>query len=103
MVNRIPTRTAIPIQGFSRQESLGILAVIIMSTAITGASYARNYAGRISQQKQATIRENCQVICQAVNSYRQAKGRPPASLDDLVQSGYFAALPKGLRKEDCAW
>jgi general secretion pathway protein G len=99
MVNRIPTRTAFPLQGFSRQESLGILAVIAMSTAITCASYAH----KISETKQATLREDCKTIAQAMNSYRRDKGHAPVSLDDLVQSGYLAALPEGFKKEDCTW
>jgi len=104
MVNRTPTRIAVSRQGFSRQESLGILSVIAMSTAIAGASYTRNYyAHKISEPKQAIIREDCQVIGQAMNSYRQDKEHAPASLDDLVQSGYLAALPKGFKKEDCPW
>jgi competence protein ComGC len=104
MVNRIPTHTAVSMQGFSRQESLGILSVIAMSTAIAGASYARNYyAHKISETKQTIIREDCKVISQAMNSYRQDKGHAPASLDDLIQSGYLVALPKGFSKEDCTW
>jgi hypothetical protein len=55
MVNRIPTRTAASMQGFTRQESIGILSVIAMSTAIAGASYTRNYAHKISETKQAII------------------------------------------------
>jgi general secretion pathway protein G len=104
MVNRIPIRTAASMQGFSRQESLGILSVIAMLAAIAGASYARNYyAVKIFEAKQAILREDCQVVGQAVNSYRQDKGHAPASLDDLVQSGYLVALPQGLKKEDCTW
>ena len=104
MVNRIPTRTATSMQGFSRQESICILSVIAMSTAIAGASYTRNYyARKISEAKQAIIREDCKVISQAMSSYRQGNGHAPASLDDLVQSGYLVALPKGFSREDCTW
>jgi hypothetical protein len=99
MVNRIPTRSAVSMQCFSRQESLGILSVIAMSTAIAGASYARNcYVA-----KRATIREDCKVIGQAVNSYQQDKGHAPASPGDLVQSGYLVALPEDFKREDCTW
>jgi hypothetical protein len=104
MVNRIPTRPAVSMQGFSRQETIGILSVIAMSTAIAGASYTRNYyANKIFETKQAIIREDCRVISQAMNSYRQDKGHAPTSLDDLIQSGYLVTLPKGFRGKDCTW
>ena len=86
-------------RGFSRQESLGILSVIAMSTAIAGASYAH----KVSTAKQAILSEDCKMIGHAMNSYRLEKGHAPPSLDDLVQSGYLVALPQGFRKEDCTW
>jgi general secretion pathway protein G len=89
-------------QGFTPQESLGMLFVIAMLAAIAGASYARTYyAGKISEAKQAVIREDCKVVRQAADSYRQDKGRSPASLNDLIESGYLAALPRGFNQEDC--
>ena len=78
-----------------------MLSVIAMLAAIAGASYARNYAGKISEAKQAVIREDCKVVRQAADSYRQDKGRSPASLNDLLESGYLVALPKGFNQEDC--
>jgi general secretion pathway protein G len=89
-------------QGFTRQESRGVLSVIAMCAAIAGAGYGRNYCvGRIFKAKQAVIREDCKVVRQAKDSYRHDKGKSPASLQGLVQAGYLEALPGGFNEEDC--
>jgi general secretion pathway protein G len=104
MVDSIPTRAVAPRQSNTLPERLAILAIIAVMAAVVLSNYARKaYAARIQQAKQAVIREDCKVVRQAADSYLQDKGHTPGSLDDLVQSGYLVALPRGFHKEDCTW
>jgi type II secretory pathway pseudopilin PulG len=104
MVDRIPTRAAVSRQSNTLPERLAILAIIAVMAAVVLSNYARKaYAAKIQQAKQSVIREDCKVIRQATNSYQQDKGHAPGTLDELVQSGYLVALPKGFHKGDCIW
>jgi len=104
MVDRLQTRSAASRQSNTLPERLAILAIVAVMAAVVISNYERKtYAERIQQARQAVIREDCKVVSQAADSYRQDKGRAARSLDDLVQSGYLVALPKGFHKEDCTW
>ncbi len=98
MVDSLPTRAAASRQSNTLPERLAILAIVAVMTAVVVSNYAR-----IQQAKQAVIREDCKVVRQAADSYRQDKGHAPGSLDDLVQGGYLVVLPSGFRKEGCTW
>jgi competence protein ComGC len=104
MVDRLPTRSAASRQSNTLPERLAILAIVVMAAVVISNYERKTYAERIQQARQAVIREDCKVVSQAADSYRQDKGRGAArSLDDLVQSGYLVALSKGFHKEDCTW
>jgi len=104
MVDRLPTRAAASRQSNTLPERLAIFAIIAVMAAVVLSNYARTgYAAKILRAKQAVIREDCKVVRQAADSYRQDKGHAPRSLNDLVQSGYLVAFPSGFHKEDCTW
>ena len=48
---------------------------------------------RCSMGEEAALRQDLQVMRQAIDSYTVDKEKAPQSLDDLVQAGYLKAIP----------
>jgi general secretion pathway protein G len=63
---------------------IGILATLAVPSYVTALKHAR----------EAVLREDLQVMRQAIDSYTMDKQKAPQSLDDLVQSGYLKIIPQ---------
>jgi general secretion pathway protein G len=52
------------------------------------------YRANVIAAKEAVLREDLQVMRQALGSYTVDKQKAPQSLQDLVSAGYLKAIPK---------
>ena len=52
------------------------------------------YRANVIAAKEAVLREDLQVMRQAIGSYTVDKQKAPQSLEDLVSAGYLKAIPK---------
>jgi general secretion pathway protein G len=76
--------------GFTLIELLVVMSIIVILLALA----VPNYNASVKRSKEASLREDLQVMRQAIDSYTMDKQKAPQSLDDLVQAGYLRAVPQ---------
>lgn len=83
----------------------GILAAVIAILAFVAIhSYminSLNAKESVLRAREAVLREDCRVVHQAIDNYSVDLHKVPKSLDDLIQTGYLKALPRGFSLEAC--
>ncbi|WP_415200310.1 type II secretion system protein [Silvibacterium sp.] len=77
-------------QGFTLVELMVVMLIIGVLAAIAIPSFIAS----IRAAKEATLKEDLNVMRNAIDAYTMDKAKAPQSLDDLVQEGYLKAIPK---------
>jgi general secretion pathway protein G len=75
--------------GFTLIELIVVMAIIAILLALA----APRYEAAMKGAREATLREDLQVMRQAIDSYTMDKQKAPQSLDDLVSAGYLREVP----------
>jgi general secretion pathway protein G len=75
--------------GFTLIELIVVMSII----AILALVAIPVFTSDIRAAKEAALREDLHVMRTAIQAYTEDKNKAPQSLDDLVQSGYIAAIP----------
>ena len=85
--------------GFTFMELLIVMVVI----AILAAVAIPRYMAHLRRAKEVVLQQNLWTMRRAIDYYSSDKERPPASLQDLVSSGYLREIPKDPICPECAW
>ncbi len=75
--------------GFTLIELLVVMSIIVILLALA----VPRYEASIKAAREASLREDLQVMRQAIDSFTMDKQKAPQSLDDLVEAGYLRAVP----------
>ncbi len=75
--------------GFTLIELLVVMSIIVILLALA----VPKYEASIRSAREASLREDLQVMRQAIDSYTMDKQKAPQSLEDLVEAGYLRAVP----------
>lgn len=75
--------------GFTLIELIVVMSII----AILALVAVPVFTSDIRAAKEAALKEDLHVMRTAIQAYTEDKNKAPQSLDDLVQSGYLAAIP----------
>jgi general secretion pathway protein G len=76
-------------QGFTLLELIVVMAIIVVLTAIA----VPRFTAMVKNAREAALKQDLQVMRQAISAYTMDKGKAPQSLDDLVQDGYLHSIP----------
>ena len=76
-------------RGFTLIELLVVMAVIATLLTIAFPKYFRS----IDQSKEAALRQDLNIMRDALDKYYSDTGRFPLVLDELVDKGYLRAIP----------
>ncbi len=76
-------------QGFTLLELIVVMMIIVILTAIA----VPRFAAMVQNAREAALKQDLQVMRQAISAYTMDKGKAPQSLDELVQSGYLHSIP----------
>ncbi len=76
-------------QGFTLIELIVVMLIIAILTAVA----VPRFAAMVQSAREAALKQDLQVMRQAISAYTMDKGKAPQSLDDLVQSGYLHSIP----------
>lgn len=86
--------------GFTLIELLVVIALIITLSAIAFATYKNS----IQRGREAVLRENLFRMRDSIDQHYADKGKYPATLDDLVSTGYLRKLPADpMTQSDQTW
>jgi general secretion pathway protein G len=86
-------------RGFTFMELLIVMVVI----AILATVAIPRYMAHLRRAKEVVLQQNLWTMRRAIDYYSSDKERPPASLQDLVSSGYLREIPKDPVCAECAW
>jgi general secretion pathway protein G len=53
-----------------------------------------NYANHANSAREAVVNADREVVREAIREYTEEKGKPPQTLEDLVDAGYLRAVPR---------
>lgn len=76
-------------QGFTLLELIVVMAIIVILTAIA----VPRFSAMVKNAREAALKQDLQVMRQAISAYTMDKGKAPQSLQDLVQDGYLHSVP----------
>jgi len=86
-------------RGFTFMELLiGMVVIAILATVAIP-----RYLAHLRRAKEVVLQQNLWTMRRAIDYYSSDKERPPASLQDLVSSGYLREIPKDPVCAECAW
>lgn len=75
--------------GFTLIELMVVMIIIATLAAMAVPAFAHH----IKVAREATLRQDLQVMRGAIDSYTVDKEKAPQSLEDLVQGGYLKSIP----------
>ncbi len=75
--------------GFTLIELMVVMIIIATLAAIAVPAYTHH----LRVAREAVLRQDLQVMRQAIDSYTVDKQKAPQSLEDLVQGGYLKSIP----------
>lgn len=67
--------------------------IVMAIVAILASIAIPHYLQSVQRAKEAVLKEDLQVMRNAIDSYTVDKEKAPQSLDDLVQGGYLKSVP----------
>jgi len=76
-------------QGFTLIELIVVMVIIAVLTAVA----VPRFTAMVKSAREAALKQDLQVMRQAISAYTMDKGKAPQSLDELVQSGYLHSVP----------
>lgn len=79
------------------------LLIVMVVIAILAAVAIPRYMAHLRRAKEVVLQQNLWTMRRAIDYYSSDKERPPASLQDLVSSGYLREIPKDPVCPECAW
>jgi general secretion pathway protein G len=77
-------------RGFTLIEMLIVITIVMVLTAIAIPVYRLH----LVHANEAVLKEDLHTIRDSIEQYTQDKNKAPASLDELVSSGYLHLIPK---------
>jgi len=77
------------VRGFTLIELIVVMAIVALLVSIA----APRYFAHIDRSKEAVLRQDLQIMRDAIDKYHGDKGQYPNSLDDLVTARYIRAIP----------
>jgi general secretion pathway protein G len=86
-------------RGFTFMELMIVMVVI----AILASVAIPRYLAHLRRAKEVVLQQNLWTMRRAIDYYSTDKERPPATLQDLVTSGYLREIPKDPICPDCTW
>lgn len=75
--------------GFTLIELIVVLAILALLLTIA----APRYFAHVAHAKEATLKQDLNVMRDAIDKFHGDKGRYPESLDELVTTRYIRAVP----------
>ena len=76
-------------RGFTLVELLVVLTIVAMLVALV----TPRYIDRVERAREDVLAADLATMRDAIDKFAADRGRYPAALDELVQSGYLRALP----------
>ena len=90
---RMRAAMALPSAGESGFTLLELMIVMVIIGVLARMAIP-DYRANVIAAKEAALREDLQVMQQAIGSYTVDKQKAPQALGDLVSAGYLKAIPK---------
>ncbi len=82
-------RSAVEQWGFTLLELMIVISIILILLAMG----AGNYWKSVLRSKEAVLKQDLQVMRNAIQQYTLDKQQAPASLEELVSAGYLREVP----------
>jgi len=76
--------------GFTLME----LMIVMMIIGILMLIAVPRFTGAINMAREAVLKEDLNVMREAIDSYTADKQKAPQSLDDLIADGYLKTIPQ---------
>lgn len=76
-------------RGFTLIELMVVLVIVALLISIA----APRYFAHIDRSKEAVLKQDLQVMRDAIDKYHGDRGQYPASLEDLVSARYMRSIP----------
>jgi len=76
--------------GFTLMELMIVMTIILILTLLA----VPKFGSAIRHAKEAVLKEDLNVMREAIDSYTIDKQKAPQSLDDLVADGYLKVVPE---------
>jgi len=76
-------------RGFTMMELMIVIAIILVLVGMAAGNYQRS----LIRARESVLKQDLQVMRNAIQQYTLDKQQGPSSLDDLVSAGYLREIP----------
>ena len=86
-------------KGFTLLELLIAMFILVILLSVAVPTYQKS----VQHAREAVLKENLWQMRRSIDQYSSDKGKPPATLSELVQGGYLREIPRDPISEKAEW
>jgi general secretion pathway protein G len=80
-----------------------LVLIFFLGCSVSSCAFRQGYNEGLSESKETYLRSHLSAMRDGIAKYTKDKGRPPQSLNELVDTGYISHIPRDPVTNELDW